>query len=334
MIEGHGDDIYRYGGKVKHNFSSNICQGSGHKALAENLADNLGCIFNYPEPAPVSIEELIAQRNGVPANCVMATNGAADAIYIMAHAWQRRISAIMQPTFSEYADACEINGHVVKQFSRLVDLPANCDVVWICNPNNPTGNTLDAAALLGVVRSNPDKIFVIDQSYHKYTAKPVLPPRVVNRHPNLILLYSLTKDYCIPGLRLGYMVANPTLIGELKRFRTPWSVNALAIAAAKFLLVEDSGIDRDALLQQARYLADALTAMGIVVTPSDTNFILCRLPKGTAAELKQWLVEHYGILIRDASNFVGLTPRHFRIAAQEPDENELLIKAIEIWMES
>ena len=167
-----------------------------------------------------------------------------------------------------------------------------------------------------------------------YTAKPVLPPREVNSHPNLILLYSLTKDYCIPGLRLGYMVANPTLIGELKRFRTPWSVNALAIVAAKFLLSADSSIDRDALLQQARYLAESLVAMGIEVEPSDTNFILCRLPKGAADELKQWLVEHYGILIRDASNFAGLTPQHFRIAAQAPEENRLLINAIKAWMES
>ena len=120
----------------------------------------------------------------------------------------------------------------------------------------------------------------------------------------------------------------------LFRSMRPWSVNALAISAGDYILDNDFKAvrDIDEYLSEAQRLRDELDAIeGVSVMPTDTNFMLCELSVGTAAELKDWLAKNHGILIRDASNFRTLTPRHFRIAAQSKDENNTLINAIRQW---
>ena len=153
------------------------------------------------------------------------------------------------------------------------------------------------------------------------------------KRENLVVLYSLTKQFMIPGLRIGYAIGPVRLFNALRRLRMPWSVNSLAIEAAHFLLNNNDGIhiDRQTLHEEALQLSDALTESGIEVEPTDCNFLLARLPYKSASELKAWMVENYGILIRDASNFEGLTPSHFRIAAQSRAENDVFIKAIKEW---
>lgn len=336
MIEGHGDDIYRYGDKVRHNFSSNILNGKDHTRLKDFLKSRLDVISNYPEPAPYSVERMLAGQLGVAPENVMVTNGAVDAIYSVANLYAGARSAVLQPTFSEYADACHAYRHDVLAFKAISKLPEEAEVVWICNPNNPTGKVIDRDRLLNVIDSHPGVMFVIDQAYRKYTTRRVLSASEAVSRDNLILIYSLTKDYFVPGLRLGYAVASGNVIGMLGKRRIPWSVNALAIEAAGFLLANDTAytFDPAPLVEESHRVAGELSAMGIECTPGETNFMLCRLPSGSAAQLKERLVENDGILIRDASNFNGLSGRHFRIAVQTPDENDLLIKAIERWMHS
>ena len=334
MIEGHGDDIYRYGDKVRHNFSSNILNGKDHSQLKAFLKSRLDVISNYPEPAPYSVEGMLAARLGVAPENVMVTNGAVDAIYTVANVYAGARSAVLQPTFAEYADACIAAGHDVAAFCCIDELPENTDLVWICNPNNPTGKVIDCGHLLNVIDRYPGVLFIIDQAYHRYTTRPVLSASDAVSRDNLVLIYSLTKDYFVPGLRLGYAVAGRDVTGMLGKRRIPWSVSALAIEAARFLLANDAAyiFDPAPLVDESRRVARELEAMGIDCIPGETNFILCRLPNRSAAQLKEYLVENHGILIRDASNFAGLTDRYFRIAAQRPNENDLLIKAIEEWM--
>ncbi len=336
MIEGHGDDLYRYHGKIKYNFSSNIINGVDHTRLKAFLSERLDSIFNYPEPAPFSIERLIASDSDVAPDNVMVTNGAVEAIYTIANSYRGARSAVLQPTFTEYADACVGALHTVMSFSSIDEIPADADLIWICNPNNPTGEVINASRLRDMIKTHPDKIFIIDQAYHRYTGVDLLTPEEAAAYHNLILIYSLTKDYSVPGLRLGYIVANHNLIEMLGKHRTPWSVNSLAIEAAHYLISHDSDyrFNPAILVDECRRIASALADLGIQSLPSETNFILCRLPEGNAAVLKEYLVENHGILIRDASNFKGLTDRHFRIAAQTPAENDLLINAIEKWMNS
>ncbi len=210
------------------------------------------------------------------------------------------------------------------------------DVLWLCNPNNPTGGVIPKEQLIKAIEENPETVFVIDQSYGFFTKEPLLSAAEAVRYPNVIQIHSMTKRYAMPGLRLGYITANPVLTEKIRVVRMPWSVNALAIEAGLYLCQypETGPIDLKALLVETQRLRYALNAIpGLTAEPTQTHFFLCHLQKGSAADLKQWLADKHGILIRDASNFEGLDEGHFRIATQTPEENDLLTTAVQQYLE-
>ena len=215
-------------------------------------------------------------------------------------------------------------------------LPEDAELVWICNPNNPTGEVRNKEDLKALVDSHPDKLFIFDQSYEYFTLKSLLGIKEAASFPNVILLHSMTKQYAIPGLRVGYFTASEGLTDDVRCRRMPWSVNSLAIEAAKYLLEEGDGISADIpqLLAERERLTNLLLATGMLeIWPTDTHYMLIKLRMGKAAALKDFLAVNHGILIRDASNFEGLDERFFRIATQTPEENDKLVKAISEWME-
>lgn len=336
MIEGHGDDLYKYGKKIVSNFSSNVYNRIDHSGLYQRLNERLSIICSYPEPMPYSLESEIARRYSLTPRQVCVTNGATEAIYLIAQVFQGRTSAVLGPTFSEYADACRVHRHKVKPFYSLDALPEDAELVWICNPNNPTGEVRNKEDLKALVDSHPDKLFVFDQSYEYFTLKSLLGIKEAASFPNVILLHSMTKQYAIPGLRVGYFTASEGLTDDVRCRRMPWSVNSLAIEAAKYLLEEGDGISADIpqLLAERERLTNLLLATGMLeIWPTDTHYMLIKLRMGKAAALKDFLAVNHGILIRDASNFEGLDERFFRIATQTPEENDKLVKAISEWME-
>lgn len=336
MIEGHGDDLYKYGKKIVSNFSSNVYNRIDHSGLYQRLNERLSTICSYPEPMPYSLESEIARRYSLTPRQVCVTNGATEAIYLIAQVFQGRISAVLGPTFSEYADACRGHRHKVKPFYSLDALPEDAELVWICNPNNPTGEVRNKEDLKALVDSHPDKLFIFDQSYEYFTLKSLLGIKEAASFPNVILLHSMTKQYAIPGLRVGYFTASEGLTDDVRCRRMPWSVNSLAIEAAKYLLEEGDGISADIpqLLAERERLTNLLFATGMLeIWPTDTHYMLIKLRMGKAAALKDFLAVNHGILIRDASNFEGLDERFFRIATQTPEENDKLVKAISEWME-
>ena len=336
MIEGHGDDLYKYGKKIVSNFSSNVYNRIDHSGLYQRLNERLSTICSYPEPMPYSLESEIARRYSLTPRQVCVTNGATEAIYLIAQVFQGRISAVLGPTFSEYADACRVHRHKVKPFYSLDALPEDAELVWICNPNNPTGEVRNKEDLKALVDSHPDKLFIFDQSYEYFTLKSLLGIKEAASFPHVILLHSMTKQYAIPGLRVGYFTASEGLTDDVRCRRMPWSVNSLAIEAAKYLLEEGDGISADIpqLLAERERLTNLLLATGMLeIWPTDTHYMLIKLRMGKAAALKDFLAVNHGILIRDASNFEGLDERFFRIATQTPEENDKLVKAISEWME-
>ena len=336
MIEGHGDDLYKYGKKIVSNFSSNVYNRIDHSGLYQRLNERLSTICSYPEPMPYSLESEIARRYSLTPRQVCVTNGATEAIYLIAQVFQGRISAVLGPTFSEYADACRVHRHKVKPFYSLDALPEDAELVWICNPNNPTGEVRNKEDLKALVDSHPDKLFIFDQSYEYFTLKSLLGIKEAASFPNVILLHSMTKQYAIPGLRVGYFTASEGLTDDVRCRRMPWSVNSLAIEAAKYLLEEGDGISADIpqLLAERERLTNLLLATVMLeIWPTDTHYMLIKLRMGKAAALKDFLAVNHGILIRDASNFEGLDERFFRIATQTPEENDKLVKAISEWME-
>lgn len=336
MFDGHGDDLYRYGYKIKYNFSTNIVSGVDHTALFNHLSGQLPKIASYPEPMPISLEKRIALKWGIKPDNVAVTNGAADAIYRLAEIKRGAASAISVPAFREYQDAAVRYGHRITFLREISeDRVENHDVVWLCSPENPTGKIYDKSKLLRLAKKFPAILWIIDQAYSAYTLEPVISPAEAIAAGNIVLLSSLTKRYSVPGLRIGYVVGDTRLISDVKMAGIPWAVNSLAIEAGHFLLDHDELylIDALTLNMEAGRIGRNFQKLGIDVDPTVCNFILCRLPEGySAACLKDFLIDKYGILIRDASNFETLNERYFRIAAQDKRSNNLLMAAVADFM--
>ena len=320
MIEGHGDDLYRYE-NIKMNFSSNIYNGTDLSALEAYLSSRMAVVRSYPEPSAASLERMIARECGISSDEVLVTSGAVDAIYLIAQVYRNEGTCrIMQPTFREYEDACRVFGYQEREDGALC---------WLCNPNNPTGDVMATDEVLALAERH--RLLIVDQSYEDYTKAPLLQPADVVGRDNIILLHSMTKRYAVPGLRLGYITASTKVINRLREQYRPWAINALSLEAGKWLVQRG----KTAIPDLSTYLAETqrLRAMlneieGIEAQQTQTNFFLCTIQQATAAELKEYLAREHGILIRDASNFTGLTPHHFRIATQSPAENDVLVTAI------
>ena len=332
MIEGHGDDAYKYKA-IKINFSSNVYNHVDHSGLYQYLSRQMESIRTYPEPEPYSLEKVLAERFRLSSEEVCVTNGATEAIYLIAQTFRNQTSAILMPTFSEYADACRLHGHKVVPIYNLNRLPDRGKLIWLCNPNNPTGEVREKEALTACIKQNRQRIFIIDQSYEFFTQKALLTAREAAEFPKVILLHSMTKRFAVPGLRLGYITACKELLHEIRTQRMPWSVNQLAIEAGHYLLSSSQcDIDISLLLKEKERLAQSLLSIGgMEIWPSDTHYMLVQLRMGKAAALKEYLATEQGILIRDASNFEGLNEHFFRIATQTPEENDKLVESIKKW---
>ena len=332
MIEGHGDDAYKYKA-IKINFSSNVYNHVDHSGLYQYLSRQMESIRTYPEPEPYSLEKVLAERFRLSSEEVCVTNGATEAIYLIAQTFRNQTSAILMPTFSEYADACRLHGHKVVPIYNLNCLPDRGRLIWLCNPNNPTGEVREKEALTACIKQNRQRSFIIDQSYEFFTQKALLTAREAAEFPNVILLHSMTKRFAVPGLRLGYITACKELLHEIRTQRMPWSVNQLAIEAGHYLLSSSQcDIDISLLLKEKERLAQSLLSIGgMEIWPSDTHYMLVQLRMGKAAALKEYLATEQGILIRDASNFEGLNEHFFRIATQTPEENDKLVESIKKW---
>ena len=340
MIEGHGDDLYKYHRPIIANFSSNLTNWIDPAPLKDYLRQHVDeTVSAYPEPQPYTLEARLAEAWGIRPDQVCATNGATEAIYLIAQSYAGGRSAVLQPTFSEYADACRIHGHRVTSLFQWPEhdrLPEDLRMLWLCNPNNPTGQVTDKSRLIHLAESNPHVLFVIDQSYEDFTLQPLFTAKEAAEMPNVLLLHSLTKRYSMPGLRLGYVTGNASLLRHLRTRRMPWSVNGVALLAGLFLLEHPEAMPfnlAECLEETTRLQALLRRTGGMDVWDTDTHFMLVRLRMGKAAALKEYLALEHGLLIRDASNFEGLDGAYFRISTQQPEDNERLVNAIGQWLE-
>ena len=363
MIEGHGDDLYKYRNIVA-NFSSNVYNEVVHTPLWNHLRERMECMVSYPEPQPYTLEGALAAACGVAGENVCVTNGATEAIYLIAQCFAGKESVIFVPTFSEYADACRVHRHTIVECTSLEGIREECRrnapaLVWICNPNNPTGRVVEKGELQKLTEDFPEVIFVFDQSYAFFTDREIMIVGEGVLSKNVIQLHSMTKKYAVPGVRLGYLTACAELLQKIRDIRMPWSVNAFAIETGLFLLQNDisASTNINMLLAKSRALGEKIAALGaesakgsfFEVEPSHTHYMLIRIARPllyncngvgadvcsgkfssvSAAVLKKYLAQECGILIRDASNFATLGEGHFRIATQNDTQNELLLKSLE-----
>ncbi|MBA4409306.1 MAG: aminotransferase class I/II-fold pyridoxal phosphate-dependent enzyme [Bacteroidota bacterium] len=337
MISGHGDDRYRYPKPVKADFSSNVWFGGTPPELICHLQQNLHLIGNYPEPDAAELRLQIAESHSVETNHVLAFNGSVEAFYTIALAFRESVSAILIPAFAEYEDACQMHQHTPAFFrSEELDqtLKSGANLCWIGNPNNPNGYIFSISMIEDALRAYQNTIFVVDEAYAAFISEFQSAIPLTRSYSNLIVVRSMTKYCTIPGLRLGYVVTSEKMAERLRKFQQPWSVNALAQEAGKFLHgylkeypLDTSGIRK--LSDELQYSINQLD--GFRVVPSKAPFFLIEIQSGTAAELKRFLLEEYQILIRDASNFRGLNEQYFRVCTRDENDNRLLVEGLKDW---
>lgn len=338
MIYGHGNELSHYESKIIADFSSNVVYGALSVKLEKHLAQALPCISNYPEPDALSLQKKLAIHHQVDSRSLLVTNGSTEAFYMIAQLYRNKRSMILIPSFSEYEDACKQNRHRIsykESNDLLLDIPRNIDLVWLGNPNNPDGHVRTKEAIERICKDNPKICFIVDEAYADLCLgfESCIP--LVGVLENLVVIRSLTKTFAIPGLRLGYLMANISLRDKIVAYKMPWSVNALAIEAGKFILDKYAGIypNIKPILAESFYLQTWLDELSFLdVLNSTCNFFLVKLLKGKSSGLKRFLVEKKGILIRDASNFKGLDESWIRLSVQDPTFNNLLYEGLQEWM--
>ncbi len=335
----HGGDIYD--GDIRLDFSANTNPYGTPEGVLEAVSACLSELHRYPDPCCRRLVSEIAARERVPEGDVLCGAGAAELIYSYCAAAKPETALELAPTFSEYSLALENTGcrvfrHDLREeegfavterlLSDIVEISP--DVVFLCDPNNPTGRltdpvlkrrVLETAASVGA-RVFMDECFM-DLSENGKSLVPELPDM-----PFAAVLKAFTKSFGMAGVRLGYIVcADPDLLHGMSRAVQPWNVSSVAQAAGLAALEETGFIEKTrALIGTERpRMEKELRALGIEVFPSDVNFLLFRAAPDLASELRQ-----LGILIRDCSNFRGLGPGFFRAAVRLPEENDALIEAI------
>ncbi len=328
-------------------FSDNSNPYGPHPAVLEavSAAVNTPTVARYPDRDCLALRQAMANEEHTPTTCLLPTNGASELIQLIALAFVEPGSRhlILAPTFGEYSRAIQLMGgkiHEHRPGSENPTLRFNADAVaaairtlqpngiWLCNPNNPTGQQWSAAELSCLRAADPDNqaLWVIDESYRYFTVNQNSGGGM-SQTKNTIIIRSLTKEYGLAGLRLGYAVAAPALIAALQAVQPPWSVNSLAQVAGVAALQPEIVIWREQsmaqLHQHAAGLWQNLSTMGLDVLPTSTAYTLINV--GDAAQFRRSLLNH-GLLVRDCASF-GL-PKHIRIAVQLPAENEKLLTAV------
>jgi histidinol-phosphate aminotransferase len=282
----------------------------------------------YPGDDEAPLRRALARRAGVSEDNVGLGNGSAELLWLIALAVLRPGDqvAVVTPTFGEYARAARAVGASVTEVHTLADLPP-ARIAFVCNPNNPTGVFRDRAVIERLLADQPDRVLVLDEAYASFVLDRWPSESLLDVFQNLVILRSLTKDHALPGLRLGYLLASPTLAGAAEAVRPPWSVNAGALRAGLATLEPEAEAHVTAarvMVAEARQLlTNGLGELGYVVTPSAANFVLVQV--GDGAAFRRALLPH-GLVVRDCASF-GL-PEFVRIACRRPHECVRLLSTI------
>ncbi len=336
MIHGHGDNSHYFGKEIRADFSSNVRPDGCPQLLLDHLSAQMPLIQHYPEPDGERLRKLIAEKHSLSPTQVILCNGSSDGFYLIAQAFEGNSSAVLAPAFAEYADACCMFGHSLSFFSAEDFSALNeTELVWIGNPNNPDGHVFSVSEIETKLNTLPNTVLVVDEAYIDFCTGTQSTVSLLKEHNNLIICRSLTKSYAIPGLRLGYLLTSEEIASLLNRYLRPWSVNALALEAGLFILKEEKDLAADfaQFNQLSRNLQQQIAALSnFEVVPSNTNFFLVRIKNGQASELQKFLIEKHGLLIRDASNFIGLNESWFRISIQNEEKNADLVDALREWI--
>ena len=312
--------------------------GPSAKAVAA-LHGALESVNRYPDGASFSLRSALAARLSVGEDQLIFGCGADELLELVAKtflgegdeavfAWP---SFAMYPIVTKGMGATPVTVPLGDDLAH--DLPAmraaiteRTRVVIVCNPNNPTGTSVGAAAFDAFLASLPeDVLLVVDEAYQEYARRSDFPDALagVERRPGTLVMRTFSKIYGLAGLRIGYGIGDAELVGYLQRARHPFNVNRLAEVAALAALEDEEHAERSRRVnaEGIAYLSRELEGLGIPVWPTDANFVLAKIGAGMDDRLLR-----EGVIVRPLTGF-GM-PEHVRISIGLPEENERLVKAL------
>ncbi|QGU00261.1 L-threonine 3-O-phosphate decarboxylase [Candidatus Syntrophocurvum alkaliphilum] len=345
----HGGNVWKaaeeLGVKVHDiiDFSASINPLGPPTYAIEAIQNYLRLTEHYPEPSGKEFKLTLKKHLEIDPNNIVLGNGSMELIYLISRLFYKRRILTLAPSFSAYGKGIN-NPQIIripldnnKNFKLPIgDLISNIqqnDLIFIANPNNPTGNVFKREDLLHILQTAAklQAILVIDEAFMDFvTEQNESLKDLVYKYDNLIILRSITKFFALPGLRLGYAIASEEIISLMEDILPPWRVNTLALAAGKASIEDYEYIEKSHKLikQEKEYLQTQLENLKeLKVYPSTANFLLIEILNSniTANSLQQH-IKNNSILIRDCSSFPGLSPYYFRIAVKSRIYNEKLIE--------
>ncbi|MGI6656043.1 MAG: pyridoxal phosphate-dependent aminotransferase [Desulfobulbus sp.] len=356
MIHGHGGDVVAVAAALGCradeivDMSSNINPLGPMPGLIEHLRAQMDCIRSLPEPDACGAVRAIARLLDVGEERLLAGAGTTQFIACACAALASRRVLIAAPTYADYADGCRMHGLEPELFlsgpeagfavelDRLASVLAGCDTVFFCNPNNPTGQLTARADLVALCAAHPETRFVIDESYLPFVPDWQEHSMLFCGLANVAVLWSVSKIFGMPGLRVGFLVAEPALLSRFARFMQPWSVNSLGQEAVRFL--GDHAAEAARFIaatcafveEERRLLLKRLAPARLTLFPGRTSYTLMRLEGDRDAATIRRILAKERFLVRDCANFQGLDSRYLRLALKDPEANEaaarLLVEAV------
>ncbi|NJJ41967.1 threonine-phosphate decarboxylase CobD [Paenibacillus apii] len=355
MLErnGHGGDLATaeelFGVPAREllDFSANINPLGPPPGLKDVLNEEWAGLVHYPDPESRELRTAISQKYNIEPASILVGNGAAEIIDLIVRGFKPGKVAVVDPAFLEYAEAA------LKAGAEVLSVPASAedgfaipeeallaacegaDLLFIGQPNNPTGQWLNKEAVVRLADTavTHNTVVVLDEAFIDFfddeRELSFIREAATSRH--VIVIRSMTKFYGIPGLRLGYAVSHPDNISFIQKLQVPWSVNHLAQKAGVYALnqSEYETRTRQLVAVERAWLEEELKRIGCLPFPGKANFILVRTAaSGPNASELQLMLGKQGILIRLCTGFTGLDTRYFRIAVRTCMENERLIAAL------
>ncbi len=304
-------------------------------------------LHSYPSIDGRGIKDFYTGKFGFNGDTVLPLNGAIEGIYLLPRALGLRRLLLLSPSFYEYERAGRIagaeiafvplaaeNSFQLPSIDLLADALLHADAFVVANPNNPTGTEVPPEIIMALASRFPEKWFILDEAFIQFT--PAFPDNSlmgkVMALKNVIVVHSLTKFYALPGLRLGAVIAHPTVIRRLLNYKEPWTVNAIAESVAPLLL--ECGTYEEELRamifsERERITAAFLKIKGIKLAGGAANFFLAQWNgDGPLDVLLSWLTGQQ-LHVRDCRNFPGLEEDYFRFAIRKPVENDHLLDALQ-----
>jgi threonine-phosphate decarboxylase len=283
----------------------------------------------------------IAQHYHLAPESLLCGNGSTELIYLIPRVLKPKNVLITAPAFTEYERACtecqksEVRSQKLKREDdfdidpdSFIRSMTDCNLAFLCNPNNPTGRLLGKKDVLKIADAARRMrcYLVVDEAFMDFCPHETVMP-YVRQNPYLIVLRSLTKFYALAGLRIGFGVFPLKIAQKMKKCKEPWTINSLADAAARAAL-QDIGYQSKSLVtmrSEKKFIERSLRQAGITFIPSAANYYLIRISNATEVIRR---LKRKGILVRGCSNFGGLDQTYIRIAVRSRRENTILAKEL------